>query len=62
MAGITGVAVAILDISGQPMASLSISGTSAQFPENAIADLVSSLRHESAALEQLVATSSRFEV
>ncbi|MBN9425697.1 MAG: helix-turn-helix domain-containing protein [Burkholderiales bacterium] len=62
VAGITGVAVAILDISGQPVASLSISGTSAQFPENAIADLVSSLRHESAALEQLVATSSRFEI
>ncbi len=48
--GITGVAVAILDADRRPLAALSVSGTSDQFPPRAVDDLVAVLRKEAQAL------------
>lgn len=46
VSGITGVAVAIVDSQGHPVAALSISGTSVQFPADAVPGLAATLRRE----------------
>lgn len=46
VAGITGIAVAILDSDARPIASLSVSGRSDQFPAESIEHIVAELRRE----------------
>ncbi|MES2631535.1 MAG: helix-turn-helix domain-containing protein [Pseudomonadota bacterium] len=46
VAGITGVAIALLDAARRPMAAISVSGTDRQFPNSSIATLVKALRIE----------------
>lgn len=50
VAGITGVAIALLDAGSQPVAALSVSGRSDQFPPNAIPQIVAELRREAQTL------------
>ncbi len=52
VAGITGVAVAVLDGNRQPVAAVSITGTTEQFPASKISALAEALREEAAVLSQ----------
>lgn len=54
VAGITGVAVAVLDGSRKPVAAVSITGTTEQFPTAVIPALAQALRKEAAALSQVL--------